>query len=574
MDKLKNVIDRDQIIKFFPQILSALSHTADSKFVFISNISTGYSYWSPEAIEYFGLSTESGYKIEKEWIEHIAEDEQQFFIDNIQALFRGEVDDHDLIYRARNREGHYVTCTCKGKLIRDEEGNPAFFAGIIINHEKEFVIDHVTGLYSRNALFDAMRGLIANHTPFYLLATGVRQFSEINLNYGYAFGNKVLKAMAEYALTLRNGSFIYRCDGAKTITLLLADKHPQKRIVERYDFLRTYYENFLEVDGMRIPIEICGGLIYVDGKDNLDVNTIYNSAMQVIQESKLNALSKLNIVDNTMLLGNARQMTVLNEIRKSVIDDCKGFFLCYQPIVDAKTERVSGMEALIRWKSDEFGVVPPAAFISWLEQDNLFFKLGNWIIEQAITDTIPILKDHPDFIVNINLAYPQLQRSNFKLVFKQIVERRNFPAHNIKLELTERCKLLNIHKLRKDMNFFKKEGMYIALDDFGTGYSAMNLISELPVDQIKVDRSFIEDIQTDYVKQSLLRSITYCARDLGKDVCVEGIETAEMGDYLRANFPVSYFQGFYYARPMPIDEFTAWMNKWEARLNNEDNHKE
>ena len=567
MDKLKNVIDHDEIVKFFPQIFSALSHTADSKYVFLCNIETDFSYWSPEAIEYFGLSKEFGYKIEEEWVEHIAEDERQYFVDNIGALFRGEIDDHDMIYRARNREGHYVTCTCKGKLIRDENGKPAFFAGIIINHEKEFVIDHVTGLYIRNALFDAMRSLLDNHTPFYLLATGIRQFSEINLNYGYAFGNKVLKTMAEYALGRRNGAYIYRCDGVKTVTLLLAKDHPIKRIVERYDFLKTYYEYFLEVDGVQVPIEICGGLLYVDAQDTLDVSTIYNSAMQVIHEAKHNGSPKLNIVNNDMLHGNARHLTVLNEIRKSVINHCEGFFLCYQPIVDAKTEAVTGMEALIRWKNDEFGTIPPGVFISWLEQDNLFFKLGNWIIEQAITDTQPILSDHPDFVVNINLAYPQLQRSNFKLVFKQIVEERNFPTRNIKIELTERCKLLNMNKLRKDMNYFKKEGMYIALDDFGTGYSAMNLISELPVDQIKVDRSFIVDIQTDAAKQSLLRAITNCAKDLGKDVCVEGIETEEMACYLRDNFPVSFFQGYYYGKPMTIDKFRTWMKDWEETLN-------
>ena len=103
--------------------------------------------------------------------------------------------------------------------------------------------------------------------------------------------------------------------------------------------------------------------------------------------------------------------------------------------------------------------------------------------------------------------------------------------------------------------------MQTALDDFGTGYSALNLLAELPVDQIKIDRSFIINIETDIPKQSLLRAITSCARELGKFVCVEGIETVEMKDYIKEHFPVTSFQGYYYSRPIPIEEFQTWLEE-------------
>ncbi len=120
------------------------------------------------------------------------------------------------------------------------------------------------------------------------------------------------------------------------------------------------------------------------------------------------------------------------------------------------------------------------------------------------------------------------------------------------------------------MIYFKTSGMQTALDDFGTGYSALNLMAELPVDQIKIDRSFVDRIETDLPKQSLLRAITSCARELGKEVCVEGIETAEMAEFIRIHFPVTNFQGFYYSRPLPIADFMDYYysknRRFEAEL--------
>ena len=153
----------------------------------------------------------------------------------------------------------------------------------------------------------------------------------------------------------------------------------------------------------------------------------------------------------------------------------------------------------------------------------------------------------------------------FKADLKRIIEESGYDTKNLKLELTERCRLIDIESLRNDMVFFKSSGIQTALDDFGTGYSALGLLINLPVDQIKIDKSFIDDIEDDIPRQCLLEAITDCASKLGVFCCVEGIETAEKMDYIKSHYKVTSFQGYYYSRPVEIDELMDWISEYEKK---------
>ena len=292
---------------------------------------------------------------------------------------------------------------------------------------------------------------------------------------------------------------------------------------------------------------------------NLEHSPILNSALYVISRAKEDNLTSLLFGDETQALENRHMMSVFAAIRKDMIGEQKHFHLVYQPIIDAETEETIGMETLLRWSSPELGNVPPNQFIPWLEKDGRFYELGNWIIRQAIRDAASIIKEKPDFVVNINIAYPQLQRDDFVDAVATILEEEHMSPKNVKLELTERCKLLNVEMLRNKMIAFKSMDAKVALDDFGTGYSALDLLINLPVDQIKIDRSFVLGVQDDLQKQSLLRAITNCAKELGKTVCVEGIEDEDLAIYLRKNFFVTSFQGYYYSKPIEIQELKEWL---------------
>ena len=550
----------EKIIRYFPKILELFSDDSFGKYIFITNLQTDCAYLSEEAVEYFGLPSVIMENSEMVWAEHIAPQDHEAYLKEFKDTIEGRIAEFNLYFRAKNREGRYVTCSGRGEVIRDESGTPVFFAGTLVNHEIGNNLDSVTGLYSRSHLMSTIQNYIINEKPFYILMVGVRNFFDINSAYGYKFGNAVLKTMAEAAISLKNYGTLFRAEGTKFVYLADIDDLDKEELESTYNMIRDFFDKKLVVDGTHISVDICAALMTVNDF-TIDPNSIYSSSLYVLQKAKTENARELVIVDDDYFEGSERHLRLLSEIRNCITEDYRGFVLHYQPIVDARTENITGMEALIRWRKKSGILVPPAEFIPWLEQDPIYYDLGNWILHRAICDTKPILRRQPGFTVNINLAYPQLQRPEFKEMVMGILEEEDFPVENIKMELTERCKLLDHEALRNVMIHFKTSGMQTALDDFGTGYSALNLLMELPVDQIKIDKSFVDDIETDLPKQSLLRAITSCSRELGKKVCVEGIESEEMAEFIRNRFPVTNFQGFFFSKPLPIDEFMEFYDE-------------
>ena len=229
-------------------------------------------------------------------------------------------------------------------------------------------------------------------------------------------------------------------------------------------------------------------------------------------------------------------------------------------IVNSETEELKGMEALIRWKNEEYGSVPPVQFIPVLEQDTLFPELGKWILRQAMTDGRLLVEKYPNFIMNVNLSYAQLEKSDFVADVLNLLEETGFPPHNLCLEITERCRLLDMSLLQSMFEIFKEKGIKVALDDFGTGFSSLGVLRVLPIDTVKIDREFVKNIERSHSDQYTVQFISDLAKAFEAEVCVEGVETAEMRDFLKS-YNVSSFQGYYYSKPIPIEEFYKNMVK-------------
>ncbi len=544
-------------------VFDALSECIENRFIFVDYIPEKLSRWSRDAVEYFGLPgihlKDSGHL----WANYIAEDEREQYLEMIDALERGETTTLDYIMKVRNAQGIYQTTGCKAQLISDDDGNPLFFVGSIRNYERPDTIDPVTGLYSRNNLMATIKQYLGDKQPFVVSEAGIRNYFDFNSMYGFDEGNKLLKKIADWLQDQKlNGTF-FRGDGTKFVYIVKEDEHTTGELHTLFNDFKKFLKTEVVVDGMHAELDVCGGAMHVTDM-SLDASSIYNCVQYAMSQAKNENRMELLVYNDEMQAQSRKHLSSLNKIRNSITDGCRGFFLVYQPIVLAEDESVIGMEALIRYRDEKGKIVPPNSFIPWLEKDAAFYELGSFILRTAMNDAKRIIKDHPDFIVNVNLAYPQLQRVDFKTDLHRMVEEEHFDAKNLKLELTERCKLIDVDSLRNDMIYFKSSGMQTALDDFGTGYSAIGLLVSLPVDQIKIDKSFIDNIEEDFPKQCLLEAITNCASKLDINCCVEGIETSEMKEYLRDNFKITSMQGYYYSKPIEIDEFINWMKEYSA----------
>lgn len=553
-------IDREEVGKYFPEIFDVFSHTADGKYVFIMNIKNNYSYWSDETVEYFGLPGNGIYDPVKVWGNKIDPFDRKIFINNIKEVLTGKIEEHNLTYRIKNRYDEYVTCSCRGRVIYNDSGEMLYFAGTLINHQKDVFVDPVTGLYNRTSLFSHLKKLHRNKKKYYFLMTGMKQFFKVNYSYGYDFGNRVLNAMADIWREVSENNMVFRTEGTKVVLVFEVNKYTKKEVEKRYQEVLDRLKKGIVVEGHTVFLSIYA-CIYQSHNLELDISTIYNCSLFAANRAKREEKNEIFQVTNELFSGNKFFMEKLDHIRNCIPNNFKGFYLVYQPIVSAQSGELIGAEALIRWRDEVYGFVPPNEFIEWLEGDAIFYELGNWIIRQAIRDTRELVKKYPDMLININLAYPQLQNTNFNSDLCSIIKEEQFNPQNLNLELTERCKFSNIENLKSSIAFFKSMGINSALDDFGTGYSALDLMVELQVDEIKIDKSFIQDIDADISRQSLLKAITTCADELGKRICVEGIETDIMAEYLYNHFKVNKYQGFYFSKPLEKDEFADWVVK-------------
>ncbi len=171
-----------------------------------------------------------------------------------------------------------------------------------------------------------------------------------------------------------------------------------------------------------------------------------------------------------------------------------------------------------------------------------------------MSETKAVLDKYPDFILNVNIAYPQLARIQFRQSMTAILDITGFPADHLCIELTERCRQLQMRYLQQEIGYLKSLGIKLAIDDFGTGFSSLNLLKDLPVDTLKIDRGFVCDIQNNIANQEIVKAIAGCASSLNVHVCMEGLEDRDMIEYMKQYNPDSY-QGFYYSRPIPMEEF-------------------
>ncbi|MBQ8927800.1 MAG: GGDEF and EAL domain-containing protein [Oscillospiraceae bacterium] len=541
-----------QRLRKLNELYEAFAILADGSYVYLCDIKEDYSRWSKAAVDFFDLPGEYMYHAGDIWEEHIHPEDRSSYHASIARIFSGEDRGHDMQYRAAARDGSYAMCTCRGVVLFDEDGQPNYFGGAIKNHELLSYIDTVTGLRSLYGFFDDLRSMCWREKSATVLLIGINQFSNVNDIYGYTFGNSVLQKVGKILRTeFSNAGLLYRMDGTKFA--LISSDTPIETLTEIYKRVQNILSHEFFVKGERVSLSLNAGAVVLESF-HISMETVYSCLKYAYYESKDTKLGDMVIFANRLSDENRLLLEKLNVIRNSVSDECDGFYLCYQPIVDAATEQLKGMEALLRWHNDYYGSVPPIQFIPVLEQDPLFPDLGKWILRRAMEDTLPLLGKYPDLVVNVNLSYAQLEKSDFVASVLNLLEDTGLPPRNLCLEITERCRLLDTVILKNMCRVFREHGIRIALDDFGTGFSSLGILRELPVDIIKIDRMFVKDLVRNVSDQQTIQVISGLADAFSADVCVEGVETEDIRDFLR-RYHITSFQGYLYSMPLTIFDF-------------------
>ena len=542
-------------------ILDTINEISDGKYMFVHDMETGSVRWTKAAKEYFGLQDVYMHDFDKIWYSMIHPDEVEKCKKELEEVLTEKKDTFFMMYHMKNAKGNYVLCRGKGRILRDDEGKAIVFAGAVTLCTGEMSYDAVSGLQTANGFTKTIQRYKDEGQEYLTLIVEILNFSMVNTLYSYNFGSKVIYELASrfHDLVEENGH-VYRNEGTQFIFLV--------KDVDA-DYIKELYERVIDIcapfilDGNVLNLEIVGGMLCAE-KWSKDPHDVLSCLVSIIEKAKTEERYDLIVYDDELHTKMYQSTQLINTIKSAIQNNCEGFYLCYQPFVSTISGRVIGAEALIRWRSEEYGMVSPFRFIPHIESHPCFYDLGLWILRQAVSDAKEISKIQPNFFINVNISYSQLEHIGFKEEVVKILEEIDFPNNCLQLEITERCRNLDLKFLKEQLDFFKEHNVKIALDDYGTGTSTIDMLCDLPIDCVKIDQTFILNILKQSNNQVIVDTTLQCTKRLGIDVCLEGVENQEIKDFV-GKYSASYHQGYYYSRPVEYDDFLKFLNQtWET----------
>lgn len=475
---------------------------------------------------------------------------------NLNEIITGQSKEHDMEYRWVGRNGKPVWISCRGQVVEDSDGKPAFLIGRISDIGKKSKIDGVTGLYREQKLKEYMERLIKQDCfEGYLLQIGIDNFKEINEKYGVAFGDEILLNLAECLRDIvQEKGGVFRMDGDEMAVLVKGcfDEKKEDPAKTLYREIREKIEHLISESGHVTYYTVSAGSIYFHTGEQ-DVGKIIESAGFALHQAKISGKNNCIRYSHAVYEDYVHTLDVQEELRKDIENDFHGFELYYQPVVNIAKKKILGAEALIRWHSSKFGFMSPGQFIPILEETGLIIPLGRWITKTAIEQCVKWQKAVPGFRMNVNLSFVQIKKSNALQDILSLIDTLNVDKSVLMIEVTESGEIESSVAARV-LRSFKDESIPLAIDDFGTGYSNLRYVKDMTFDLVKIDQSFIQNITNSKYDYLVVKQFTELAHSLNLTVCYEGVETEEVFRCVLDLKP-DYIQGYYFSKPIPAAEF-------------------
>jgi diguanylate cyclase (GGDEF)-like protein/PAS domain S-box-containing protein len=427
--------------------------------------------------------------------------------------------------------------------------------------------DPLTSLSNRRAFNETLEKSIEvahkNQHKLGLILFDLDRFKLINDSYGHPIGDKVLITVAERLSQLIPSDFsFFRLSGDEFIILLPHLQHRDEISSLCRKVIHTLEEPF-RYDAIEFHIGASlGACVYPD--DGNDMTELVKNADIAMYRAKANGRNQMEWFSSAMDAHNMEWLNIENGLRRALQQG--ELTLYYQPQIDLKTGELHGAEALLRWNSAERGIVPPLQFIPVAEETGLIVPIGEWVLKEACTQMMrwsKLFKGNRPFVCSVNISGRQFEHHQFADYIRAVLAETGMDPGMLCLEITESMAIRDINFYIRQLNDLIKLGIRIALDDFGTGQSSLDVLRRLPVQYIKIDRSFIQHIETNPDDLAIVDSIITLSHSLRKQVVAEGVEYENQRERL-ALADCDYFQGYLGSRPVPADQFERMFLNSEA----------
>jgi diguanylate cyclase (GGDEF)-like protein len=416
--------------------------------------------------------------------------------------------------------------------------------------------DALTGLPNRSLIFDRVDQMLArnrrNRGEGAVLFVDLDGFKEINDTLGHAAGDQLLRAVAaRLSATLRGSDTIGRLGGDEFVVLVESDNESRAELVA--ERLLTALEQPFTIGGTTVIVNASIGFA---AGDRSTAGEMLRDADIALYEAKAAGKHRVVAFRPEMHVAVRDHLQLDNDLRQA---HARGeLYIVYQPIWDLEVDTVTGVEALLRWRHPVRGIVGPDVFIPLLEENGTIVEIGAWVLESACRE-VKALRDHGHQLdLSVNVSGRQLDGPAFVQVVSEILARTGFDPNALILEVTESVIMRNPAAATSGMRRLREIGVRIAIDDFGTGYSSLALLREMPVDTLKIDRSFISAMRDSTEADALVRMLVQLGKTLGLTTIAEGIEVDEQLRHLRQETCDSG-QGFLLARPLDVEDLRSFL---------------
>lgn len=431
--------------------------------------------------------------------------------------------------------------------------------------------DILSGLYNRAWLLQHVEKLMqpgpnaeATAARFAVLFIGGDRFRTINENYGHQTGDKLLVSAAEKLRQLCPAPAQVARLGSDEFVVVLDSAGDRTQVAALAEAIVNAFKEPFAIDHFRLTFSVSIGYVIADGS-SVDPTQVLRDANIAMQRAKDRGRGLSQEFDAELLQQKLDSAALEADLKLAL--PRQEFSVVYQPIITLNSAAATGFEVLIRWRHPQRGMVPPDKFIAMAESSGLIFDIGLWVLEQACQQ----LRSWRDVFggdrlpnIAVNLSPVQLEREDFLDRMDEIFQRTGVSPTNIEFEITESALLRHTDTVDDTLEALRQRGIKLAIDDFGTGYSSLSYLDKLPVQVLKIDRSFvnalIENEQTNSNTSEIVRATIALAHNLGMAVVAEGIETAQQLALLQS-YGCDYGQGYFFARPLPSADATALLQK-------------
>mgnify|MGYP000581519201 FL=1 len=533
---------------FFAGMMSKVTDLSKNLYLLVTDLQKNQTFVPEKTAEFLGM--EAGYSLNfyQKLTAHVHPYDIPEYEEAMGKRLKKEALSEPLYIRMGKEKTDYMMGFSVDVLRKE---NREYLIVVLKNENALQEIDAQTDLYSQVKFEEHIKDYLATRRKVAVLEIEFDHMNDMNILYGTNYSEQMQREIGlRFIYMMDADTAVYRMNSSNFAFILRdADREEAEAYMEKIK--DTLKENAY-IDGHFFEFKIyASGLILDDYKG--DISTVQSKLEYTLEKARERRSTGILFFNDLVLSYGGMDLDLMKIIHQSVLNHCDGFYVEYQPIVTSKDGKIMGAEALVRWKKESYGAIPPGLFIDWLENDPSMYDLGNFVLEQALWDSKLFLQQNPDFFINVNVSAKQLERPDFCRVVLELLDKTEFPVRHLCLEITERCRSLPVSVINERMAVLRGYGIKFAMDDFGTGSSSSAMALEMLIDEIKIDMSFIRKILVNKKNKAIVQSMVDFANAANIKSCLEGVENKALEDYLRT-VGATWFQGYYYSKPVGADE--------------------